>query len=385
MRVRTAPSTVCLLVAAVAMAGCGAGGDSGGSDSTGPQEIEVGWGGPLSGDQAYFGQTWLNGVKLGVGEFKFTGALKGSTVKLLPLDDGADPAQGVTVAQRHVSSGVKAVVANFNSGVTLSTKPIYGRAKIPQVTNASNPDITKPPLPALIRPIANDNTQGGSMAQFAGGKGIQSVAVLDDSQAFGQGVATTFRDAAEQAGVDIVYQASLNSKSQDFSGALTDVLQRSPQAIYFGGTVTQGGLLCRQARAAGFSGPLMGPDGLFDPAFIKGCGSEVGEVYVSFQGPPYDSSPVLKDFAARYRKAFGSEPGPYSVYGYNEIGFMLTAMDEAGSTDYEKIGQALHSLTYDSILGPQRVDENGDLVDAPVYIYRVAGDDYELVKEVKAG
>jgi branched-chain amino acid transport system substrate-binding protein len=376
-----------IILGSIAWSGCGGGGGSSGGSSgaSSPQVIKIGWAGPLTGDQAYFGRTWLNGVKLAAQEFRLTGRLKGSKVELMPLDDGADPQQGVTVAQRHVSAGVKGVIANFNSGVTLATKPIYGRAQIPQVTNSSNPDITQEnPLRTLIRPIANDNAQGGAMADFMAGKGIERVAVLDDSQAFGQGVATTFAERAKERGVQVVARSSLNPNAQDFRGALSDALGKQPQALYFGGTVTQGGLLCRQARAAGFDGPFMGPDGLFDTAFIRGCGTGVGQAYVSFQGPPYDSSPRLKAFAARYRRAFGQDPGPYSVYGYNELGFLLSAMNAAGTTDSGPVADQLHRITYQSILGPQHVDEKGDLIAAPIFIYRVKGTGFALAQRARA-
>jgi len=340
--------------------------------------IKLGWAGPLSGDQAYFGQSWLNGVKLAAREFKFTGKLAGAHADVVPLDDGADPAQGVTVAHKFVSQGVDGVVADFNSGVTIATEPVYHGANIPQVTNATNPHITAHGYSNPVQLIANDNVQGGVMSTFAHASlHAKSVAVFNDSQAFGQGVATTFAAAAAKS-LTVDGNTALSPTSQDFTGALSPVLAKHPDAIYFGGTVTTGGLLCRQARAAGFNGPFMGPDGLFDPAFISGCGPKVGTAYVSFQAPPYTLSPRLQQFASSYKKAFGSAAGPYSAYGYNEAAFLLTAINAAGTTAHGAVVNQLHKITYASIIGPEAIDARGQLKNASVYIYKVAGRGFNL-------
>jgi branched-chain amino acid transport system substrate-binding protein len=343
--------------------------------------IKIGWAGPLSGDQAYFGQSWLNGVKLAAQTFKFSGKLAGAMVRVIPLDDAADPAQGVTVAHRLVAQGVDGVIADFNSGVTLASEPIYHAADIPQITNSSNPRITARGYDNIVQLIANDNIQGGFMATFARKTlHVKSVAVFNDSAAFGQGVSSTFAAAAAKGGVTVVGgNTALSPTSQDYTGALSPVLAKHPDAIYFGGVATGGGLLCRQARAAGFKGPFMGPDGLFDPAFIKGCGPSIGTAYVSFQAPPYTASQTLREFAQTYKVKFGSLAGPYSVYGYNEMGFLLTAINAAGTTSHMAVIGKLHRITYNSILGTLYINASGQLQHAPIYVYKVAGSTFKLV------
>jgi branched-chain amino acid transport system substrate-binding protein len=147
--------------------------------------------------------------------------------------------------------------------------------------------------------------------------------------------------------------------------------------------VTPGGLLCRQARAAGFDGLFMGPDGIYDPAFIKGCGSAVGDVAVSFQAPAYESGGAITQFAKRYRAAYGAAPGPYSSYGYAQVGFIVAAMNEAQSTDSRAVIKAMHEISYDGPLGVEKVDEHGALVNGPLFIYKADGDKFTFVHEVK--
>jgi len=361
------------------LAGCGSG--SSGSSGSGP--IKIGWSGPLTTAEAYFGSTGLRGAQLAVREVRLTGKLAGRRIQLIALDDGGDPAQAVTVAKRFVSDGVAAVVGPIDSGPMIAAGPIYARANIPTTTTGSNPDIIARAFPDVVQLIANDVRQGGAMAQYAKEQGIGSVAVFNDSQSFGQGVAESFARAARAHGVAVVADTALSPNTQDYTSAVNEALAKHPDAIYFGGAVTPGGLLCRQARAAGFSGLFMGPDGIFDPAFIKGCGSAVGNVAVSFQSPPYDAGGAVTQFAARYRAAYGSEPGPYSDYGYVQVGFLAAALSKAGSTDPKAVNQAMHEVAYDGPLGTTRVDAHGALVNGPLFIYRAAGGRFAFVREVR--
>lgn len=365
--------------ALVTLAACGPSASSGGGGKT----IKIGFGGPLTGESAEFGQSWLNGIKLGIAQHSFTHKLKGDTVKLMALDDAGDPQQGITVARRHIAAGVSAVLANMNSGVTLATEPVYHRAGIVQITESSNPTIATRGYGQLFQLTADDNLQGHAMASYAKGTlHVHEVAVFNDSDAFGQGVAQTFAREARSQGLQVLGDTALSPSSKDYTGALSSVLGRHPDGIYFGGNVTVGGMLCRQARAAGFTGPFLGPDQLFEKAFVSGCGRRVGRAFMTFQSPPYDSSPQLEAFARSYRERFGVDPGPFSIYGYNQVGFLLTAMDELGTTDPQKVAEKMHQMTYHSLFGPQRVDGTGRLVDAPLFIFKVVHGDYQLAGRV---
>ena len=83
-------------------------------------------------------------------------------------DDQGDPKQGTLVAQRFCDDdAMLAVVAHFNSGVTIPSSDVYNRCGMPQVTNSSNPKVTAAGYQNLFRPIANDFMQGGIPGDYA--------------------------------------------------------------------------------------------------------------------------------------------------------------------------------------------------------------------------
>jgi branched-chain amino acid transport system substrate-binding protein len=347
-------------------------------------DIVIGTAGPTSNAEALFGTTWQNGMDLAVAQANAAGGVDGQKLKLAREDDGGDPRQGVLVAQKQCDdTAILAVVANFNSGVTIPTSDVYHRCDMPQVTNASNPKVTASNFPNLFRPIANDLAQGAAPAEYALGElKAKSAAIVHDKQAFGQGVAEVFKATFEKGGGKVASFSGVAATDVDFSALLSGIRQAKPDVIYFGGTMPGVGLFVKQARELGIKGAIFAADSAFTPDFIAGAGAENAEgALVSFQAPPYDSSEKLKAFAADYKAAFKEEPGPYSAYGYVEASIIIEAMKTAPKPLTRKgIVETIAKTDLDSIVGRVQFQPNGELQKAFVFLYGVKGGAFTLVK-----
>jgi branched-chain amino acid transport system substrate-binding protein len=103
-------------------------------------DTKIGTAGPLSNAEALFGNTWQNGMQLAINDANAAGGINGQKLVLVRQDDQGDPKQGTLLAQKFCDDdGVLAVIANFNSGVTIPSSDVYNRCGLPQVTNSSNP------------------------------------------------------------------------------------------------------------------------------------------------------------------------------------------------------------------------------------------------------
>jgi ABC-type branched-subunit amino acid transport system substrate-binding protein len=74
-----------------------------------------------------------------------------------------------------------------------------------------------------------------------------------------------------------------------------------------------------------------------------------------------------------------TSPAAYAVYGYDQMAFLLAAIDAAQSTQHAAVIAALHRITYDAILGPIHVDSHGKMLHAPMYLYVVSGQHFRLI------
>ena len=107
------------------------------------QIVKIGHAGPLSGQIAHLGKDNENGARMAIDVLNTKGiSIAGKKVKfiLLPEDDGANPQQATTVAQKLVDNKVNGVIGHLNSGTTIPASKIYNDAGIPQISpSATNP------------------------------------------------------------------------------------------------------------------------------------------------------------------------------------------------------------------------------------------------------
>jgi branched-chain amino acid transport system substrate-binding protein len=362
-----------------------------------PAPIQIAWAGPLTGDVAQLGQGYLNGVKLAFDEWNAKGGVLGRKLVVAPEDDGCDPKQASTVATK-IADDTKnvALIGHFCSGTTLAGAPIHAKVNLPMLTLSSNPKITQQGWKNLVRPVANDSVQGKAGVTFVMRKlGAKRVAMLNDKQAFGQGVTEVAKATVEKAGGTVTSYGGVEPKDVDYSAVLTKIIrtENADAILYCTNFNTSAGLMVKQIRQLGFKKPVIGCDGYFDPGMVKAAGvaanqvSDAEALYFTFQAPPYagaEAPEAVKQFAAKYKGKYGNDPNGYEVYGYDIGNIVAAAIQKAGAADRQKIIEALHKQGIPGVLIPEyRFDENGDVVNGPLYIYTIDKGAFKLVEQFK--
>src|SRR5262249_29880631 len=147
--------------------------------------------------------------------------------------------------------GVVAAIGPQMSGSGKAMAPILSQGNLAIVTPMStNPDITDPKMAGTYRPagkaiyfrtVTTDAYQGPNMANYyADTLKAKSVYVLDDSGAFGVGIANSFQAQAEKRGVKVLGRDQLNPKETDYSTVLTKIKSLNPESLYYGGVAQAG-------------------------------------------------------------------------------------------------------------------------------------------------
>ena len=70
-------------------------------------------------------------------------------------------------------------------------------------------------------------------------------------------------------------------------------------------------------------------------------------------------TPKNKAFVEAYTARYKEAPGKYSAAGYNAINILAAAINRAGSTDAEKIREALTKTDYEGPNGKFKFDAKG--------------------------
>jgi branched-chain amino acid transport system substrate-binding protein len=352
--------------------------------------VKIGSASPLTGPQAHIGIDIKNGVQLAIDDLNARDVEIGgrkAKFELIAEDDEANPTKATTVAQKLVDSKVAAVVGHFNSGASIPASRIYSDAGIPQISPAStNPKYTLQGFKTAFRVVAHDDQQGPTLAKFAAENlKAKSVAVIDDSTAYGQGIADAFEKTAKAAGAKVVAREHTTDKDTDFRAILTSIKGRKPDLIMFGGIDPQAGPMARQMASLGIKAKFMGGDGIQTPNFIKIAGDAAEGVLASTPGLPMAQMPGGKDFVAKYKAKFNAEVELYAPMGYDAVMVFVDAMKRAGSADPAKFLPEIGKTDYHGVIGPIAFDDKGDLRNGPITIYVVKSGKWEPLETVTPG
>lgn len=372
------------LIVAVTLVACGkkeekAPAASAGSD---PLMVKIGAASPLTGPQAHIGIDIRNGTQLGVDDVNAAGLEIGGRkvrLELIAEDDEANPTKATTVAQKLVDAKVVAVVGHFNSGASIPASKIYSDAGIVQISPGStNPKYTQQGFKTTYRVVANDDQQGPVGAQFAVEKLVaKRIAVIDDSTAYGQGLANAFATKATALGATIVAREHTTDKDTDFTAILTSIKAKDPDLVFFGGIDTQAGPMAKQMAALGIKARFLGGDGMQTPNFIKLAGDSAEGAMASIPGLPKDKMPGGKAFLDKFKAKYKTEVELFAPMGYDAVFVIVEAMKRAGSTEPSKILAEMPKTNYKGVIGPIAFDDKGDLKDGPLTIYEVKSGKWE--------
>jgi branched-chain amino acid transport system substrate-binding protein len=335
---------------------------------------------PLSGPQSVLGISIRNSVELAV--IQLQGPLNelGYTVEFVPFDDQANPDVGVANAQNIVNdAAILAVIGHLNSGVALPASEVYHANDLVMVSPANtNVNITDRGYSTVNRICGRDDTQGAAGAAFAATlEGVQSVYILHDTTAYGQGVAEFFRIEAEAQGLNVLGFEGTEEAS-NFDGIINPILALDPDMIYFGGIYSQTGIFISQARSAGFDGFFVGPDGFDSSEFAELAGDAgVGTYYTSVAAPVtlYEAA---AQFAADYEERFGEGVQPFGAQAYDATAIVLQAIAAAIEANNgamptrAQVSEAVRATeNFEGLTGTVSFDDNGDPELANYYILQV--------------
>jgi branched-chain amino acid transport system substrate-binding protein len=345
---------------------------------------------PLSGDLSALGAGIKNSVDLAIKQANEKKTIPGWTLELDAQDDEAKPDSGKNAATKLAGDDeVIAVVGTLNSSVSQSVQPVLSGSQITQVSPANtNPTLTqgadlaapKRPYPGYFRTCTNDTVQGSFAAKYLLDQGIKKVATIHDKKAYGQGLVASFTDAFKSGGGEIVDAETINPEDKDFSAVIGKVKGANPDAVYYGGEYPQAGPLSQQAKSAGLTVPLMGGDGIFDPAYIELAGKTSEGDLATSVGAPAESLDTAKQFISDYKAAGYKEPyAAYGAYSYDAANAIINALKTslASASDAKSARQAtidaMSKVSFDGATGKVAFDQYGDTTTKVLTAYKVDG------------
>jgi branched-chain amino acid transport system substrate-binding protein len=352
------------------------------------ETVVIGHVAPLTGAVAQLGKDNENGARLAVEEINAKGLMIGGqkvTLRLDGEDDASDPKTATQVAQKLVDDKVVAVVGHMTSGTSIPASRIYNNAGITMITpSATNPALTEQGYKNVFRMVATDAQQGPALATYASkALKIKTVAIVDDSSAYGQGLAAEFEKTANSLGIKVVDHEATNDKAVDFRAILTKIKGENPDAVMFSGQDATGGPFSKQAAQLGLRARILAGDGVCSEKLAGLAGNAADNVVCSQPGTSTEKMPGGTEFKTKYQKRFGQVMEIYAPFTYDAVHIVVDAMRRANSTDPAKILAAMPATDYKGVTGETAFDSKGDLRSGVISIYGYRSGKKTFFDEVK--
>jgi branched-chain amino acid transport system substrate-binding protein len=247
-----------------------------------------------------------------------------------------------------------AYLGDLNSGAAAAALPVLNEVKIPQIgysttatgltKDAEGADEGEPGryYPSsertFVRIPPRDAFQGAVMSSAMTAQGCREIAVLNDKEVYGAGLANVIEASAKRDGLKVVESMGIDTSAGNYEGVARKLSEQSIDCVAFAGSAHNNAVRLFEDLAAGLSSAtLFGSDGVATPAVFdpreQGVSDSTGARMrlVSPALPPEQYGARGKKFFDDYKAEFGTDPtDPYAIYGFEGMSLALDAIKRAG-------------------------------------------------------
>ena len=331
--------------------------EGGGSGEAGGT-FQIGFIGPLTGENASYGMSAYQGAQIAVNEINAMGG--DIQFELSQQDDVSDAETAVNAYNNLMDGGMQMLIGPVTTGPAVSVAAETYNDRVFAVTpSASSLDVIDG-KDNFFQICFTDPNQGISAATYLSeNRPDATVAVIyNNSDAYSTGIYEAF--AAEYAvlGGEIVYTGTFTNDSQtDFTVQLTGARDAGADLIFAPIYYTPASVILTQGAAMGYDFTLFGCDGMDGILGVEGFDTSLAEGMLLLT--PFSAD--LEEnatFVDAYQEAYGSIPTQFAADGYDCVYTLYTALQAAGCTSdmtAEEICEAvipvMTEITVDGLTG----------------------------------
>jgi len=288
-------------------------------------------------------------------------------------------------------------IGEFNSGASEVSIPILNEAAIPQVSPANTYVGLTTNLPGsapgepqkyyptgkrnYLRIVPIDSIQAAADLIAVKQAGCTKLAVANDKEAYGLGLATLLELEKGSYGVTIVSNTGVDPTTPNFRSYADTIKGQGADCFLFSGIVSNGGVqITKDVNAALPKAKIFGPDGMctstWTNAKMGGVPASVDpKIYCTVATLDLKAYPGGKQFLAAYKAKYGvANPDPYAIYGYESMKLALDTIASAGNNKSAVLSALLAIKARHSVLGTYGFDKNGDTTLKSYGLYKVGPD-----------
>ena len=317
------------------------------------KEVKFGIIEPLSGPLASLGLQDKNGYQLAIENINKAGGIKslgGAKLRMIIGDSESKPQVGMAQAERLIRAGVVALSGCFQSSVTFATTQVAEKNKVPHLINVGVADaITGRGFKYTFRVVekaswnARDKFKYLDWVAKKTGLKAKTIGMLYEDTLFGQSVKKGWLKYGKKHGYKIVADLSYPHNTSDLTGTISKLRVKKPDVIVSANYTSDAILIAKTMKELNVN-PIafiaIG-GGMQDPAFISSLGNDSHDFSVMSASGDDITVPSARKVGRQYKKRFNMGMSPVAALSYTTVYVLKDALERAGSTDREKLREAL--------------------------------------------
>jgi branched-chain amino acid transport system substrate-binding protein len=333
------------------------------------QSIKVGAVVPLTGRYGAGGAQVRAGYELAVEHVNAAGGVtvagKKMPLELILLDDESDATKTVARMETLAAQGIVAYLGGFGSDLHAAAASVAEKNKIPYLGVAfALHKIHQQGFKYLFSPFwKSPDLQHYTVEllnTLPAAERPKTAAIFQEKTDWGREMAAAWVEAGKAAGYQVVVNAEYAPGAKDFSDMILKAKGANAEVVFGLPTPPDGMTMVKQMRELGYSPKMTllirAPD---PPIWAKNLGKD-GDYVILAPGWHHGfKAPGVKELNEAHEKKYGRPPDPITGPGYACVQILAAALIRAGSTDRDKVRDAIAATDMTAVIGPVKFRPDG--------------------------
>ena len=321
--------------------------------------------GVIAEAQAIAGASIPQAAQMAADEINAQGGVDGRKIEIVTYDNHSTSADSVRAFQRAVNEDkVNVVIASFISEVVLALEPWAARLKTPLITpGAASNEISKSVHSDYDK---NKYTFHGYLTSAAlalsvcdaakellvDQKHMTTAVIMSEDAAWTKPLDIGYEECLPKIGLKVLDHIRFSPDTTDFTPIFNKIESSKPDVIITG--ISHVGVQPTvQWKNQEVPIPMLGVSSqATNETFGKDSNNASdGVLYQGVSGPNVAVTPRSVPFAEGFKAKFGNYPSYAGYTAYDEVYYIADAVKRAGSTDADKMVEALEKTDWEGTIG----------------------------------
>jgi branched-chain amino acid transport system substrate-binding protein len=319
-----------------------------------PKTIKIGAIFSVTGPASFLGAPESKTATMLVDKINASGGVLGQKLELIIKDSSGSPEKAVSFAKQLIEEDkVLAIIGPSTSGETMQIKKLCEENQMILVSCAAADAIVNPLARYVFKTPQKDSQAATWIYRTMKEKGITKIAVLTGNDGFGASGKKQLEELAKTEGIEIVANEVYDKQATDLTDVLTKV-KSTPgvQAVVNWSIVPAQSIVAKNMKQLGMDIPLFQSHGFGNRKYVEQAGVAAegilfpaGRLLVVDELPASNpQKQVLATYKKDYETAYKEDVSTFGGHAYDAILIVTEALKKAGTTDRDKVRDAIENL-----------------------------------------